>query len=777
MVSFPSVLNNPYFTRMRYTLLALIFILIAITSCKKPVETLEIPAIIPVPLTQELAAGSFTLSNATYLYYDERFEIAGSFLESYLSQGSRIRLSSRNSENNFIKFIYDDSIKNPEGYSLKVTPRGVMIKASDDRGAFYAVQTLRQLLDEHFENPNIITTYATIQAITITDAPRFAYRGMHLDVSRHMFPVSFIKKYIDHLAMLKMNSFHWHLTDDQGWRIEIKAFPKLQAIAAFREQTLVGHYNDEPEEYDCTPYGGYYTQEEVKEIVAYAATRHVEVIPEIEMPGHATAAIAAYPKLGCTGNEINVATTWGVFDDVFCPKEETFLFLETVLTEVAALFPGKYIHLGGDEVPKKQWKDCTHCQKIIKDNNLKNEGGLQNFFMNRMSCFANNLGKEIIGWDEIYTTNLEANVTIMNWRGEETAVRAAQNGHNVIMSPTSHAYFDYYQHDGEDEPLAIGGLLTLEKVYKFKPVPVQLNEQDLKNIIGVQGNLWTEYIKTPAQVEYMLFPRILAMSEVGWSQDSLKNYNSFVNRVTQMNQRLQQQGVQYANHIYTLTGTMQRSKNALRFKLRNNAPDKEIRYTIDGTVPTIKSALYAKPILVTKSTNLQALVFKDSIPAGALYNKEINMHKAVNATVKLNVGPNKAYNANGTGAYALINGISGSDKRYGDSEWLGFWGSDVFIELDLKKSNAVKTIDMRFFNAHGQWIYAPTVVRIFYDNETSFTTITIPASNELITPVTIPVNRDAQTIKINVLNYGKIPAGRQGAGNTAWTFIDEIKVK
>jgi len=222
---------------------------------------------------------------------------------------------------------------------------------------------------------------------------------------------------------------------------------------------------------------------------------------------------------------------------------------------------------------------------------------------------------------------------------------------------------------------------------------------------------------------------------------------------------------------------MQRSKNALRFKLRNNAPDKEIRYTIDGTVPTIKSALYAKPILVTKSTNLQALVFKDSTPAGALYNKEINMHKAVNATVKLNVGPNKAYNANGTGAYALINGISGSDKRYGDSEWLGFWGSDVFIELDLKKSNAVKTIDMRFFNAHGQWIYAPTVVRIFYDNETSFTTITIPASNELITPVTIPVNRDAQTIKINVLNYGKIPAGRQGAGNTAWTFIDEIKVK
>jgi len=761
---------------MRYTLLALIFILVTVTSCKKPVETLEIPAIIPVPLTQELAAGSFTLSNATYLTYDERFEIAGSFLESYLSQGSRIRLSSRQSKNNFIKFIYDDRITNPEGYALEVTPRGITIKASDDRGAFYAVQTLRQLLDEHFENPNVITTYATIQAITITDAPRFAYRGMHLDVSRHLFPVSFIKEYIDHLAMLKMNSFHWHLTDDQGWRIEIKAFPKLQEIAAFREQTLVGHYNDEPKEYDCAPYGGYYTQEDVKEIVAYAAARHVEVIPEIEMPGHATAAIAAYPELGCTGNEINVATTWGVFENVFCPNEKTFLFLETVLTEVAALFPGNYIHLGGDEVPKKQWKDCAHCQQLIKDNNLKNEDGLQNFFMNRMICFANNLGKEVIGWDEIYNKNLESNVTIMNWRGEETAVRAAQNGHKVIMSPMSHAYFDYYQHDGEDEPLAIGGMLPLEKVYKFKPVPEQLNEQDRKNIIGVQGNLWTEYMKTPKQVEYMLFPRVLAMSEVAWSQDSLKNYNSFVNRVTQMNQRLQQQGVQYANHIYTIKGSMQRSKNLLSFKLKNNAPDKEIRYTTDGTLPTIKAALYTKAIPITKSTNIQALVFKDSVPAGALYSKKIDMHKAVDATIKLSVGPNEAYNANGAGPYALINGISGSDKRYGDSEWLGFWGSDIFIELSLKKSNALKTIDMRFFNAHGQWVYAPAVLQVFYDNEANYKTITIPASDELITTVTIPVNRNANTVKIKVFNYGNIPAGKQGAGNAAWTFIDEIKV-
>lgn len=776
MVSFPSVLNNPYFPKMRYTFLALILLLTAITSCKKPVEILEVPAIIPVPISQEVTPGFFRLSNATYLNYDDRFEIAASFLESYLSQGSRIRLSSRKSKNNFIKFVYDETITNPEGYTLEVTARGIYIKASDDRGAFYAVQTLRQLLDEHFENPNLITTYANIQAIKITDAPRFAYRGMHLDVSRHMFPVSFIKKYIDNLAMLKMNSFHWHLTDDQGWRIEIKAFPELQNIAAFREQTLIGHFNDEPKEYDCIPYGGYYSQEEVKEIVSYAAARHVTVIPEIEMPGHATAAIAAYPELGCTDKPVSVATTWGVFDDIFCPNEETFTFLEKVLDEVAALFPGEYIHLGGDEVPKKQWKESPTAQQFIKDNNLKNEEGLQNYFMNRMACYANNLGKQVIGWDEIYNENLQPNVTIMNWRGDETAVRAAKRGYNVIMSPTSYAYFDYYQHDGEDEPLAIGGMLPLEKVYAFKPVPKQLNEQDSKNIIGVQANLWTEYIQTPAQAEYMLFPRMLAMSEVAWSQDSLINYNNFVGRVTQMNQRLKEAGVNYANHIYTIHGSMQRSKDGLSFKLKNNAPDKEIRYTTNGSVPTMESAMYKKGVPVTKSMTLQALVFKDSLPAGEVYSKKIEIHKAVAATVKLSVGPNEAYNANGIGPNALINGISGSDKRYGDSEWLGFWGSDVFIELDLQKKQNLKTINMRFFNAQGQWIYAPKILQVFYDNESSFQTVAVPSDNSLIISVSIPVKRNARYIKIKVFNYGKIPAGNQGAGNAAWTFIDEIKV-
>lgn len=759
---------------MQYRFIAFTLILCAAISCKKPVEVPEIPAIIPIPVSQTLQEGSFTLSNATNLRYDDRFEIAATFLDNYLFEGSRIKLSSRKSKNNFIEFVYDGNIRNLEGYQLIVAPRNITIKASNDRGAFYAVQTLRQLLDPQFENPNKIKTYVDIQAITITDAPVFAYRGMHLDVSRHLFPVSFIKEYIDNLAMLKLNTFHWHLTDDQGWRIEIKAFPKLQEIAAFREQTLLGHYNDYPQDFDCTPYGGFYTQAEIKEIVAYATARHIEVIPEIEMPGHATAAIAAYPELGCTGNVTNVATTWGVFEDVYCPNDQTFEFLETVIEEVAALFPGKYIHIGGDEVPKAQWKKCAHCQKLISDKKLKDVNGLEQYFVKRMACFINNQGKQVIGWDEILNDNLPANTTIMSWRSDDIAVQAAKMGYQVIRTPQSHTYFDYYQHDGDDEPLAIGGYLPLEKVYQFNVIPKGLNKQDAKNIIGAQANLWTEYITTPEQVEYMLFPRILALSEVLWSQEKLRNYSDFTDRVAHMHEKLNQKGINYANHLYTINGKVKNGKEGVTYAMSNSNKNIDIRYTTDGNQPDITSMLYKKPIPISKSVTLHALSFKDSLVIGKPFIQDINLHKAVGAAINLNVGPNEAYK--GSGITSLINGISGSDKRYGDAEWLGFWGSDVIIDLDLKKSEKLSTITTRFNNGRGQWIYAPRLIQVFYDNETTYQTINIPESTDYLVPITIPVNRNARHIKIKVFNYGTIPASMQGAGNAAWTFIDEIKV-
>ena len=325
-----------------------------------------------------------------------------------------------------------------------------------------------------------------------------------------------------------MNTFHWHLTEDQGWRIEIKKYPKLQEIAAFRKETLIGHYNDQPHQFDGKPYGGFYTQEQIKEVVAYAKTRQVTIIPEIEMPGHSQAAIAAYPELGCSGEQVEVATKWGVFDEVYCPKESTFKFLEDVIDEVVALFPGKYIHIGGDEAPKTNWKNCEYCQKLIKKEGLKDEHGLQSYFIARMEKYINTKGKQIIGWDEILEGGLAPNATVMSWRGTSGAVQAAKEGHDVILTPGSHCYFDHYQSENENEPLAIGGFLPLEKVYHFNPIPEGLTDKEATYVLGAQGNVWTEYMQTEKQVEYMAFPRAVALSEVLWSSPEHKNYSDFI---------------------------------------------------------------------------------------------------------------------------------------------------------------------------------------------------------------------------------------------------------
>ncbi len=414
---------------------------------------------------------------------------------------------------------------------------------------------------------------------------------MHLDVSRHMYPVEFIKKYIDALAMLKMNTFHWHLTDDQGWRIEIKKYPKLQEVAAYRKETLIGHYSNQPHQFDGKKYGGYYTQEEVKDIVAYAQKRFITVIPEIEMPGHSQAAIAAYPELGCSGEQVEVATKWGVFEDIYCPKEETFKFLENVLDEVVALFPSEYIHIGGDEAPKTQWKNSSESQALIKSEGLKDEHELQNYFITRMEKYLNSKGKQIIGWDEILEGGLAPNATVMSWRGTNGAVEAAKSGHNVVMTPTSHCYFDYYQSDNDDEPTAIGGYLPLEKVYGFNPIPEELNSEEAKYILGAQGNIWTEYMPTSEQAEYMAFPRILAMSEVVWTNAENKNYEDFVSRVENFHKRLDVLDINYANHLFEINGEMISVNSKSFYKLETLTEGKDIRYTLDGNEPTIASEI------------------------------------------------------------------------------------------------------------------------------------------------------------------------------------------
>ena len=429
-----------------------------------------------------------------------------------------------------------------EGYSLSVGEDGVKISANSGAGLFYGAQSLLQLMGADNSLP----------FVEITDYPRFAYRGLHLDVGRHMFPPAFIRKYIDLLARHKMNRFHWHLTEDQGWRIEIKKYPKLQEVGAFRKETLVGHSSRDHsnDKYDGQRYGGFYTQDEVKDIVAYAAARHVTVVSEIEMPGHAMAALASYPNLGCTGGPYEVATRWGVFPDVFCAgKEETFTFLQDVLDEVMALFPGEYIHIGGDECPKVRWEKCPYCQKRIKTEHLKDEHELQSYFIQRIEKYINSKGRRIIGWDEILEGGLAPNATVMSWRGEEGGIAAAKQNHDVIMTPSNWCYLDHYQDTTGNEPLAIGGYTPVSEVYSYEPVPAQLTADEAKHILGAQCNVWTEYIPTTEHVEYMVYPRASAMAEVLWSPKAGRNYDDFLQRLQQHFRYLDKLNVNYAKHV------------------------------------------------------------------------------------------------------------------------------------------------------------------------------------------------------------------------------------
>ncbi len=453
-----------------------------------------------------------------------------------------------------VAFLLDgDAAHGPEGYRLSISPDGITVRAAEAAGLFYGMQTLRQLLPVSAEaGPPVRPTFrTTVPALEIRDAPRFAYRGMHLDVGRHFFPTAFIKRYIDLLALYKFNTFHWHLTEDQGWRIEIKQYPKLTSVGAYRAETMIGAFRDQPRQYDGQRYGGFYTQDEVREVVAYARDRHITIIPEIEMPGHSKAALSAYPELACTPGPFEAATLWGIFEDIYCPKEETFTFLENVLTEVMALFPSEYIHIGGDEAPKKRWKESEVAQEVIRREGLADEHALQSYFIRRIEAFLNRNGRKLIGWDEIIEGGLSPTATVMYWRSWATegqpnpAKVAVQQGNPVIMTPNNTLYFDHYQAAPETEPLAIGGLTPLEEVYEYEPIPSDFTEAEARRVLGAQGNVWTEYMETPEKVEYMVFPRLLALSEVVWSPRTARDWDSFQLRLSRELSRLDALGVNY----------------------------------------------------------------------------------------------------------------------------------------------------------------------------------------------------------------------------------------
>ena len=526
-----------------------------LTGCSCPEKNSEQGPgnIIPRPMELVKKEGSFTIDRKTTIVFSENESLLkeANYLTGLLNEysGLKIKLFTNNpEEKNTIGLIVNSNIVNPEGYVLKVTKDGITIEGGSPSGVFYGIQTLRQLLPHQTGKAKL---KLKVQAIEIKDEPRFAYRGLHLDVGRHFFPVEFIKEYIDLIALHKMNTFHWHLTEDQGWRIEIKKYPELTKIGAFRKETLKGHWGKKPREYDGERYGGFYTQEEIKEVVNYALERNVTIIPEIEMPGHSLAALASYPHLGCTGGPYEVATHWGGFNDVYCAgRDSVFIFLEDVLDEVIALFPGKFIHIGGDECPKHKWKECPECQARIKAEGLKDEYELQSYFIKRIEAYLLSKDRYIIGWDEILEGGLAPEATVMSWRGEAGGIEAAKQNHNVIMTPNNYVYLDYYQAEPENEPLAIGGLLTLETVYNYEPLPDTLNAEEQKYILGAQANVWTEYISTTDYAEYMTFPRATALAEVLWSPKEARDFNDFTERLKSFVYHLDRLDVNYAKHVF-----------------------------------------------------------------------------------------------------------------------------------------------------------------------------------------------------------------------------------
>ena len=504
-------------------------------------------SIVPIPRSVIVGTGSLGLNSDAGVHLTDpndskTQEVFDIWAAPYRKSGA-LALSESGDSDSAIK-VGIDGQGAAESYRLSVTTEGIALNAADYAGLFYGLQTLSQLMPPDAVTSSDVSSF-DLPVIEIDDAPRFTYRGVHLDVARHFFPPEFIKHYIDLLALYKINRFHWHLTEDQGWRIEIDQYPKLTEVAAFREQTQIGHGLDEFQG-DGVRYGGFYTKEEIREIVAYAQARNVMIIPEIEMPGHATAALAAYPELACTEGPFEVAMTWGIFEDIYCPYEETFEFLENVLLEVIDLFPGDYIHIGGDEAPKTRWEESEYVQDLMVREGFNDVEQVQGYFIRRIEKFLNEQGKRLIGWDEIIEGGLPPNATVMSWRGTIGGIEASRRGHDVVMTPYSHLYLDYYQSaDQENEPFAIGGFLPLDTVYSYEPVPSQLRERDKTRIIGAQANVWTEYMKTGEHVEYMLLPRMLALAEVVWSPAEAKNFTSFLKRIEWHLDRFDALGVNY----------------------------------------------------------------------------------------------------------------------------------------------------------------------------------------------------------------------------------------
>ena len=787
-------------TKSKLTLIV-VSLIVLMQSCgqkQNQVITERDFGIVPLPVSTTEKEGVFIFNAETKIFAEkgnaEALKVAGFFAE-MLNVPSGFALEAAELEGeagkNSVLFAGSDKKIPAEGYELNISPDAIVVTASDGRGFFYGMQSIRQLLPAEIESKQPAEATWFVPAVEIKDNPRFVWRGLMLDVSRHFFPKQFIKKYIDYLAMNKMNIFHWHLVDDQGWRIEIKKYPKLTEVGAFRVDHEDKHWSSRPrqQEGEKATYGGFYTQSEIKEIVQYAADRYITIVPEIEMPAHITCALAAYPHLSCTGGEFTVPSggVWPITDIYCAGNDSVFLFLQDVLTEVIDLFPGKYIHIGGDEATKKEWEVCSKCQARIKEEGLANEHELQSYFIKRIEKFLNKKGRTLIGWDEILEGGLAPEATVMSWRGMKGGIAAARQNHDVVMSPGTHCYFDHYQGKPEMEPLAIGGYTTLKKVYAFDPVPADsLTEDQQKHILGGQANLWTEYIPTPEHAEYMIFPRSFALAEAVWSPLESRNWQDFMQRMTKQYKRMDIAGINYSRSVFNvdiITTLDENNVGKLIVKLETQGLQDAIRYTVDGTEPSITSAEYTAPFVVDKTTTIKVAAFSAKAMLGKVSELTIPIHKATAKKVTLNSTYSDRYTSGGDNG--VINSMKGS-KNFNDGNWQGYNGNDFDAVIDLGEVTEVSKIALGTALNAKSWIFPPQYVEFsISENGTDFKPIA-KIENEInlqkrdivlkeMTAEFEPLK--ARYIKVFAKNIEKCPEWHSGAGKPAWMFVDEVIVE
>jgi hexosaminidase len=718
---------------MKYLLLLSLFLCACI-----PPENIGVN-ILPSPQQFELKEGKFLFDASTGVFADSVFFEQIPYLKSISSQPL-------NGESTTIALLYEGAFSDEE-YILDINEGTIAISATTSEGIIRGIQTLRQLLPLQKKS-------AYIPALSIHDYPRFSWRGMLLDCSRHFMEKDFVKRYIDLLALHKMNVLHWHLTEDQGWRIEIEQYPKLTAIGAWRTQK------------DGSIYGGFYTKEDIREIVAYAKERHITVVPEIELPGHSLAALASYPQLSCTGGPFEVENDWGVFKDIYCAgNDSVFMFLENVLDEVLELFPSKYIHIGGDEAPKYRWDNCNKCKARMRNEGLDDSHQLQSYFITRIERYLNSKGRQIIGWDEILEGGLAPSATVQSWRGMDGGIAAAKSGHYAIMSPTSHAYFDYDL-----------DAIDLQKVYSFEPIPSVLSEEEAQFILGGECNMWSE--RAPQDlVDSKVFPRLLAMSEVLWTT-APKDYPNFYKKVQKHYDILDAFGVDYGYESVPITSHCEYKNGQFEYRLFSVTPDITLEYRLDNS--DWKS--YSESFFVSNSVLVEARGFKNGKPYGE-YKQSVNKHIANGKKVSYAVPFSPNYPAKEE--LTLTDGLVGSNTKFRDGRWQGFYGESLDVLIDLEEEQTINTIDVGCFQYNLSWILMPKSIRIYssddginFEKLVSFqNTISPQKEGQFRHQYSLLCSARTRYIRLVAENFGILPDWHPAAGSQAWLFVDEIMIR